>query len=627
MPRRRMVASFLAALVLAGGLARPAFADWRRIDSPNFIVVGDVSGGELREIARRFESFREVLARVLTEKFIATAVPTVVIVFPSDRAFVPFKPKFNGKPIELSGLFLPRRDVNYIAMVRDWDEDTMRIVFHEYSHLITSNIAGSIPLWLNEGLAEFYSTFQLAGDREAMIGRPVPGHLQRLNEHTLLSLEELLNVKHDSPLYNEGDRRSIFYAQSWALTHLLLVAQPSRRDKLGAYVASVDTGTPPLEAWQRAFAADRIDRELQNYVRRSVFNVFRFRFTDKTTSFDGSALPLAAADAEAFLAHFLVQQQRYDEAIERLDRGAQGAPGWPAVVRAGIAVAQKDRAAAEKALAGLPSSSDWLTSYFAGVALADLVSEGREAVSGQGYRAARAYFDAALKTRGEIPNAIARTVALELRSTPTPSPEALKAAERARALAPGREDYVFLSAQVLAQMNRYPEAATLLRSLAASTTRPEVRESATNVLRQIDDLQRLRASSDARRAAAASSPAPPFDTLPGSNTVPDRSEPRFVPSWRPVGPGEARVEGELERIECGAAKSVALVIKVPEGTARFDAPALDQIEFITYRDDLRGSIGCGPLLGGPMKVYVTRAAGADRKTSRVVAVEFLPKPK
>src|SRR4029450_9038883 len=122
-------------------------------------------------------------------------------------------------------------------------------------------------------------------------------------------------------------------------------------------------------------------------------------------------------------------------------------------------------------------------------------------VSREGYQAARAHFDAVIKARGEIPNAIARTVALELRSAPMPSPEALKAAERARVLAPGREDYVFLSAQVLAQMNRYPEAATLLPSLAASTHPPDVRQSATNVLRQIEDLQRLRASSGARRPA------------------------------------------------------------------------------------------------------------------------------
>jgi hypothetical protein len=139
-----MLASSVVALLFLVGLARPLFAEWRRIDSPNFVVVGDVSAGELREITRRFESFREVLARVLTEKFIATAVPTVVVVFSSDRAFTPFKPKFNDKPVDLAGLFLPRRDVNYIAMVRDWDEATMRVVFHEYSHLITSNVAGTI---------------------------------------------------------------------------------------------------------------------------------------------------------------------------------------------------------------------------------------------------------------------------------------------------------------------------------------------------------------------------------------------------------------------------------------------------------------------------------------------------
>jgi hypothetical protein len=135
--------------------------------------------------------------RVLTSKTTATAVPTVVIVFPSDDAFTPFKPKFNGKPIDLSGLFLPRRDANYIALVRDWDQGAMRVVFHEYAHLITSNLTETLPVWLNEGLAEFYSTFQRVGDREALIGRPVPGHLEQLNVPTLLPLEDLINVKPD----------------------------------------------------------------------------------------------------------------------------------------------------------------------------------------------------------------------------------------------------------------------------------------------------------------------------------------------------------------------------------------------------------------------------------------------
>ena len=53
--------------------------------------------------------------------------------------------------------------------------------------------------------------------------------------------------------------------------------------------------------------------------------------------------------------------------------------------------------------------------------------------------------------------------------------------------------------------------------------------------------------------------------------------------------------------------------------------ALDQVDFITYRDDLTGAIGCGELKQ-PLPVYVTRAVSADRKSSKVVAVEFLPKP-
>src|SRR5262245_6395376 len=92
-------------LCLAGAL--PAEAQWRRIDSPNFVVMGEVGESNLRDVAVKFEAFREMLSRLLGETLIATPVPTVVLVFPHDRAFTPFKPTFEGKPIELAGLFVP----------------------------------------------------------------------------------------------------------------------------------------------------------------------------------------------------------------------------------------------------------------------------------------------------------------------------------------------------------------------------------------------------------------------------------------------------------------------------------------------------------------------------------------
>ena len=100
-----------------------------------------------------------------------------------------------------------------------------------------------MPLWLNEGLAEFYSTFELVGDREALLGRPVPGHLEQLNQRTLLPLEELLNVKARLPAVQR--RRSAV-----VVLRAIMGADPpaagrpaSRRDKLAAYVASLDAGS------------------------------------------------------------------------------------------------------------------------------------------------------------------------------------------------------------------------------------------------------------------------------------------------------------------------------------------------------------------------------------------------
>jgi hypothetical protein len=90
--------------------ATPCAGEWRRIDSPNFVVVGDVGARRLREIAVEFEGFRETLSRVLASNVTSAPVPTVVVVFPNGGAFNPVKPKYKEKRIDLQGMFMSRRD-------------------------------------------------------------------------------------------------------------------------------------------------------------------------------------------------------------------------------------------------------------------------------------------------------------------------------------------------------------------------------------------------------------------------------------------------------------------------------------------------------------------------------------
>ena len=94
--------------------------------------------------------------------------------------------------------------------------------------------------------------------------------------------------------------------------------------------------------------------------------------------------------------------------------------------------------------------------------------------------------------------------------------------------------------------------------------------------------------------------------------------------------GEKRAGGTLEEIECRP-MDIVLRVRSGERLIRVTAKGFDDVQFISYRDDLKGSVSCGPC-NPPDPVYVTWRPGraADAKLSppidgRVVAIEFLPK--
>lgn len=600
--------------------ASPCGAEWRRIDSPNFVVVGDVGARTLRDVAVKFEGFRETLTRVLTARATATPVPTVVIVFPSDRAFTPFKPLYQGKPVaSIAGLFVGRQDANYIAVVAGGDPDGLRIVFHEYAHLVVSNVMRNVPAWLSEGLAEFYSTYEVSnGGREAILGRPLAHHLHQLNDTGLLKLDDLLKVDHQSPLYNERDRRSVFYAQSWALTHRILMGDPKRTAELFAYLQHVGEGAPPVQAWQQAFGAANMERELQDYVRRRAFQAIQYQFPDKLAKFDAPVTLLPAADAEAFLAEFLLRQDRRDEAAARLAAAAKFEPENMRVKTATalLDVARGDHDSGGKRLLAIGDPTDWLIAYSAAVGIAELVEERRETPSPEQVQTARRLFGVVRQHRAEVPNALARLAMLELRSAAGPSKETRVAIERARLMASGREDYAFVHAQVLARLGDFTAARSAAGPLLRTDNAPGIRESARSLMAYIAQLE-----SAARPQSPDSNTTAPPAVDPSTAPSPPAS---ISPVFRDLKAGEQRIEGLLARIECSRGAAV-FHVRTAEGPARASAARMTDVDFITYRDDLSGSVGCGPMKP-PMAVYLTwRTDSGKPDTKLAIAIEFLPK--
>ena len=619
--RRAALSLWLSAVLCLTALA-PVQPQWRRLDSPNFIVIGEVGAGELRDVAVKFEGFRETLGRVFGERLTATAVPTVVLVFRSDASFTPFKTKYQGKTVNMSGVFVPRRDVNHIALVSNGDEEDLRVIFHEYAHLLISNTGQRIPVWLNEGLAEYYSTFELQrGGREALIGRAIPGHLQRLINASLIKLPELLAVTHDSPLYNENDRRSIFYPQSWALTHMLL--RGDRAPQLATYLDQLSAGATTADAWQKAFGAQDIQRDLDVYIRRVSYSATLYKFTDKLAAFEGSAVPMAPADTQAFLAGFQTQRGDQDDAAARLASANKLDPNNTRVKlgTATLALAQRDPGLALARLRTAGKLDDWYLNYVAGVTLA-AVGEGRpSAITPDDLAQARRFFAAARDDRPEFANALARMAGMEMWSAAGPTAETRTMLERARELAPGRHEYAMLLAQVLARQGQFEAARAVLGPLFTPTYPPEVRDQAKRLMGTIVDREARIAQANLRTATPGTTSGTSERTS-GVERTPPRA-PGVTLVFRPLKADEQRLEGTLERVECVSGKGITFHVKSGAELVAITSPSFAGIEFIVFRDDLKGNIQCGPF-NPPAPVYATWKPGSTQGSKVAVAFEFLP---
>jgi hypothetical protein len=627
-------------VVCAFALAAPASAaSWRRVETPHFVVVGDVSARELRDTATKFEGFHEALRRVLPSATTTAPVPTVVIVFPTNAAFTPFKPQYQGKPSDVAGYAAPGLDLNYIAMLSS-AEAGERVIFHEYTHMLVANAVTRIPMWLNEGLADFYSTFALMeGGTRAQIGLPIPEHLLRLNGSLPVPLAELLKVDR-TPLYNEGNRVSDLYAESWALTHMLLNGQPSRVSELTDYLRRVSESEAETQAWEQVFGTQRTDSALRQYLRRRTFNTVIIDFAEKVEAVPLVESTLSAADAAGFLASLQLRNLGPEAAATLLEPALKQDPASAGanVAMARVDLARRDPASAAKRLLALSAAGDWLAAYGAGVTLTEAADTDRS-LAGPGEVLTRAtqLLENVRRTHPDLPNALARLATIEvLAEVSQPSRAAQDAIARARALSPGRIDFALTQAQLFAIARDFASARAVIGPLMTPLYPEDVRNSARRLMGGLVDLeQALAARSSPSRATNAAASAPAAPGRPSrSIAVPDADDGkprdrggqgRFVPEFRAVRSDERRLDGMLERIDCPPDGPARFVVRDASGVTAFPVPRMADVDFISYRGDLTGGVSCGPFKE-PMHVYVTwRESPGPARDKVVVAVEFLPK--
>jgi tetratricopeptide (TPR) repeat protein len=315
-------------IVLTSAVLLGAAPRWAMVKSESLTAIGDTPPAALRDVARRLEQFRIALASVVTDARRPLPLPTLVYVFASRAAIQPFLPLQDGRPVALRGYFHRDADEYALAMSVDEDEESASIVFHEYTHLLVQR-ARALPIWLNEGLAEYFSTFALVSrGRSADIGRPIARHVRLLRQR-FLPLSQLLAVSASSELYDEGERRSIFYAEAWALTHYLMAEMPDGSALINRYGAAAAGGRAPDEVFQDMFGLTPAEFEprLREYVSRSTFRSRAYRFPARIDAERlAPARTLSQGEAGAWLGDLQRRVGRQAEAASRIERAVEEDP-------------------------------------------------------------------------------------------------------------------------------------------------------------------------------------------------------------------------------------------------------------------------------------------------------------
>lgn len=338
---RPLVVSLL--LLLMAPASSSAKENWAIMQSKNFTVIGNAAERDIRKLAARLEQFRHVISLLFPKTQIETPVPTTVVLFRDHDSFKPFKPLYKGKTREnVGGYFLPTPDVNYIALTAGVGGETpYEIIFHEYQHFILRNNLPSAPAWLNEGLAEFYSTFTSDDEQKAKLGTLIPRHIHTLRDRVFLPLKTLFDVDHKSPHYNETNKAGIFYAQSWALIHYLILGEGGKRQsQLGQFISRLNNGLPLEENFRESFQADykTIESELRDYINKFSFPALNITFSKQLEyAKELQSAQLSEAQINYYLGDLLMRQRRLDEAEARLRKAVELDPKFaPGYVSLGI---------------------------------------------------------------------------------------------------------------------------------------------------------------------------------------------------------------------------------------------------------------------------------------------------
>ncbi len=269
----RLLPALLAAVLLTA--AGATAGDMLNFKSRFYEISTDLD----REMARQVADHMDLVFAEYTRRFSQfrprAAAKNPLVVFRRETDYLEFLARHGIDGTGSGGMFFIKSGAS--ALVTFLEGQSLERMFHTLRHegfhqFAFARIGPDLPIWANEGLAEYFAETVVA-KRGLSAGQVPAGRLavvkRAIADNAHIPLAELLTMSGEEWNQNVRDRiGSLQYDQSWSVVHFLVHGDKKYQRAFEAYLKMIATGLEPAEVARRIFGAstDAFEQAWKTYV-------------------------------------------------------------------------------------------------------------------------------------------------------------------------------------------------------------------------------------------------------------------------------------------------------------------------------------------------------------------------
>ncbi len=325
-------------------VSAPALAKTYEIKSENFVLVGSVRHTDGKALLLELEQYRQAVLQLLgIANPTAEIVPVRIYTASGDKGLKLLTGRTDIGGIYTTTIEGPIFILNSKSGFRR-GKRARHVALHEYTHHLLATYSGQVyPRWYNEGLANYFSTFEVNKNGDLIIGRPYQPYAYALSQKTWMPTNVVVNSILSYPFKSTGkstrglSASNYFYAQSWLAVHYIM-SHKAESPKLQTYIKNLNAKRGSGKVFEQAFerTPEQFDAILKAYFKANKYATMTIRPKVKIKDHSFHVRELNKGEAEFHKAEamrfFSSRNVKTQQVVKQYDKAAGILGETPAIL-------------------------------------------------------------------------------------------------------------------------------------------------------------------------------------------------------------------------------------------------------------------------------------------------------